>query len=65
MKSANNVVGRPVFLSVRDVSWALGVPVGVVHRAIRAGALRAVWRRSRLVVAEADVQRFRMSGGSS
>jgi hypothetical protein len=65
MKSANNVVGRPVFLSVREVGWALGVPTWVVHRAIRVGTLPAVRRRSRLVVAETDLQRLRMAGGAS
>jgi hypothetical protein len=65
MRPANNVVGGPVFLSVRLVAFALGVPTWVVHRAIRVGTLRAVWRRSRLVVAEADIQRLRMPGGAS
>jgi len=65
MKSANNVVGGPVFLSVREVGWALGVPTRVVHRAIRVGTLRAIWRRSRLVVTEADLQRLRPPGGAS
>jgi hypothetical protein len=65
MKSANNVVGGPVFLSVREVGWALGVPTCVVHRAIRVGTLRAVRRRSRLVVAEADLHRLSMPGGAS
>jgi hypothetical protein len=65
MKSTNKAIGGPVFLSVREVGWALGVPTWVVHRAIRVGALRAVWRRSRLVVAEADLQRLRMPGAAS
>jgi hypothetical protein len=65
MNSANKTVDGPVFLSVREVGWALGVPTWVVHRAIRLGTLRAVWRRSRLVVAEADLQRLMMPGGAS
>ena len=65
MKSANNVLAAPVFLSVREVGWALGVPTRVVHRAIRVGTLRAVRRRSRLVVAESDLQRLMVSGGGS
>jgi hypothetical protein len=63
MKSANNVGGGPVFLTLREVAWALGVPPCVVHRAIRVGVLRAVWRRSRMVVEEAELQRLRMPGG--
>ena len=44
MKSANNLGRGPVFLTVREVAWALGVQPCVVHRAIRVGVLRAVWR---------------------
>jgi hypothetical protein len=65
MKSANNVGGGPVFLTLREVAWALGVPPCVVHRAIRVGMLRAVWRRSRLMVEEAELQRLRMPGGAA
>jgi hypothetical protein len=64
MKSAHNVADRPVFLSVRDTAWALGVPSSVVHRAIRVGTLRAIRRRSRLVVAQSDLQRWAMPGGA-
>jgi hypothetical protein len=64
MKSANNVGGGPVFLTVREVAWALGVPPCVVHRAIRVGVLRAVWRRSR-VVDETELQRLRTPGGAA
>jgi hypothetical protein len=65
MKSAHNVADRPVFLSVRDTAWALGVSPSVVHRAIRVGTLRTTRRRSRLMVAQADLQRWAMRGGAT
>ena len=65
MKSAHNVAHRPVFLSVRDTAWALGVPPSVVHRAIRVGTLRTTRRRSRLMVAQADLQRWAMRGDAT
>lgn len=49
---------RTTYLSVRQAAWLLGVPTSVVHRAIRVGTLRAVRRRSRLVVTENDVRRL-------
>jgi excisionase family DNA binding protein len=55
---------RPAILSTRQAAWALGVPVSQIHRAIRVGTLRAVRRRSRLVVREADVRRL-MRGGAA
>lgn len=58
MKLTSDIVYRRPFLSIREASWALGVPTSAVHRAIRVGALRALRRRSCLVVAEADVRRL-------
>jgi hypothetical protein len=40
------------------------MPTSTVHRLIRVGTLRTIRRRSRLVVAEADVRRL-MRGGAS
>ena len=65
MKSTHNVADRPVFLSVRDTAWVLGVQPSVVHRAIRVGTLRTVRRRSRLVVAQSDLERWAMPGGAT
>jgi excisionase family DNA binding protein len=55
---------RPTYVTVRQAAWLLGVSNSVVHRAIRVGTLRAVWRRSRLVVAEADLRQL-MPGGAA
>jgi excisionase family DNA binding protein len=55
---------RPTYLSVRQAAWLLGLPNSAVHRLIRVGTLRTIRRRSRLVVAEADVRRL-MRGGAS
>ena len=55
---------RPTYLSVRQAAWLLGMPTSTFHRLIRVGALRAIRRRSRLVVADADVRRL-MCGGAS
>lgn len=62
MKKPNS--RRPIYLSIRQTAWLLGVPTSVVHRAIRVGTLRSVRRGSRLVVAEHDVRRL-MPGGES
>jgi excisionase family DNA binding protein len=51
-------------MSVRQAAWLLGLPNSAVHRLIRVGTLRTIRRRSRLVVAEADVRRL-MRGGAS
>jgi excisionase family DNA binding protein len=62
MKNPN--LRRPTYLSIREAAWLLGVPTSVVYRAIRVGTLRAVRRRSRLVVAEHDLRRLVPGGGS-
>lgn len=54
---------RPAYVSVRQAAWLLGLPISAVHRLIRIGTLRAIRRRSRLVVFEADVRRL-MRGAS-
>jgi hypothetical protein len=38
------------FYTVREAAWILGADPSKVCRAIRTGALPAMWRRSRLVV---------------
>ncbi|MGH3833866.1 MAG: helix-turn-helix domain-containing protein [Pseudonocardiaceae bacterium] len=42
--------GRPAYYTVREAAWMLGVTPATASRAIRLGALRAVWRHGRLVV---------------
>ncbi len=62
--SCTVTVGCPATLSIRQTACGLGVSTSEVHRAIRVGTLRAVRRRSRLVILEADVRRL-MRGGAS
>jgi excisionase family DNA binding protein len=62
MKKPN--LQRPNYLSVSQAAWLLGVSTSVVYHAIRVGTLRAVRRRSRLVVAEHDLRRLMPGGGS-
>ncbi len=42
--------GRPVYYTVREAAWILGVTPSAVSRAIRLGTLRAVRRHGQLVV---------------
>lgn len=44
--------------SIREAAWVLGVSKNEVHRLIRVGELRAVWRRSRLVVPAHELTRL-------
>ncbi|RSN42667.1 helix-turn-helix domain-containing protein [Amycolatopsis roodepoortensis] len=49
--------GDPAFYSLADAAWILGVDRNEVHRAIRVGTLRAVRRRSKLVIPAAELRR--------
>jgi predicted site-specific integrase-resolvase len=49
---------RPAFHTVSEAAWLLGVPPATLHRAIRIGTLRAVWRRSRLVIPATELVRL-------
>jgi excisionase family DNA binding protein len=42
--------GRRKYYSVAEAAWLLGVSPSTIGKAIRTGAIPAVWRRSRLVV---------------
>ncbi|WIX83314.1 helix-turn-helix domain-containing protein [Amycolatopsis carbonis] len=55
--------GRPAFYTPAEAAWILGVDRNEVHRAIRVGTLRAERRRSRLVVAAAELRRV-LDGGA-
>lgn len=50
MDTAMSHAGRPAFHTIRETAWLLGCDTDSVCRAIRTGRLRAVRRRSRLVV---------------
>ncbi len=56
---------RPTYVTLRKAAWLLGVPDSTVRRAIRVGTLQAVWRRSRLVVAERDLRQLMVPGGAA
>ncbi|MBB4683959.1 helix-turn-helix domain-containing protein [Amycolatopsis jiangsuensis] len=55
--------GGPAFYSLADAAWILGIDHNEVHRAVRVGALRAVRRRSRLVIPAAELRRA-LNGGT-
>lgn len=55
--------GGPAFYSPADAAWLLGVELNSIHRAIRVGELRAVRRRSRLVIPAAELRRA-LGGGA-
>jgi excisionase family DNA binding protein len=48
--------GRRTYYTVDEAAWLLGVPRSAVSRAIRTGAIRAVRRRSRLVLPTGTLQ---------
>ena len=58
MNAAYKSVNRPVFLSVREVAWALGIDQPAVRRAIRHGVLPLAKRRGRSVVPAAAIARL-------
>lgn len=51
MRTDMSEAGRPVYYTVREAAWILGVTPSMISRAIRLGTLRAVRRHGRLVVA--------------
>ena len=63
MKDTTIGAGSPVYFSIRQAAWLLGVSESRVCRAIRVGTLRAVRRRSRLVIPTAEVRRV-LDGGA-
>lgn len=63
MSNAIRNVDSSSFLSIRQAVWALGVDEFSVCRAIRVGTLRAVRRRSKLVIPAAELRRV-LDGGA-
>lgn len=63
MSNAMRSAGDPAFLSIRQTARVLGVSESEVCRAVRVGTLRAVRRRSRLVVPAAELRRV-LGGGA-
>ena len=50
--------GSPAYYTVREAAWMLGVKPPTVSAAIRLGTLRAVRRRSRLMVPASALARL-------
>ncbi|OOC04111.1 helix-turn-helix domain-containing protein [Amycolatopsis azurea] len=57
MSNTIQSAGSSAHVSIRQAAWALGVSESRVCHAVRVGALRAVRRRSRLVVPAAELRR--------
>ncbi|MEV5712429.1 helix-turn-helix domain-containing protein [Amycolatopsis mediterranei] len=63
MKHATYIADSSAFLSIRQAAWNLGVSESCVCAAIRSGVLRAVRRRSRLVIPATELRRA-LNGGA-
>jgi len=50
MRTDKANAGRPVYYTVGQAAWILGVNPATVSRAIRLGALRAVWRHGQPLI---------------
>lgn len=64
MGTSMSSAGRPAYYSIRRAAWLLSVEQCQISRAIRIGSLRAVRRRSQLVVPACEVARLLGSGVS-
>ena len=58
MRTDKSNAGEPAYYTIREAAWILGVKPSTVSAAIRLGTLRAVRRRSRLVVAASALTRL-------
>lgn len=58
MSTSMSNAGSPAFCSLKQAAWILGISEARITRAIRAGALPAVRRRSRLVVPVGALRRL-------
>ena len=58
MRTDKSNTGSPAYHTVRDAAWMLGVKPSTVSAAIRLGTLRAVRRRSRLMVPASALARL-------
>jgi excisionase family DNA binding protein len=50
--------GEPAYYSIREAAWILGVKPATVSAAIRLGTLRAVRRRSRVMIPASALTRL-------
>ena len=50
MRTDKSNAAEPAYYTIREAAWILGVTPSTVSAAIRLGTLRAVHRRSRLMI---------------
>jgi excisionase family DNA binding protein len=58
MRTDKSNAGEPAYYTIREAAWILGVKPSTVSAAIRLGTLRAVRRRSRLMVPASALTRM-------
>jgi excisionase family DNA binding protein len=58
MRTDKSDAGEPAYYTIREAAWILGVKPSTVSAAIRLGTLRAVRRRSRLMVPASALTRL-------
>lgn len=58
MRTDKSNAGEPAYYTIREAAWILGVKPSTVFAAIRLGTLRAVHRRSRLMVPASALTRL-------
>ncbi len=58
MRTNKSNAGEPAYYTIREAAWILGVTPSTISAAIRRGTLRAVRRRSRLMVPASALTRL-------
>jgi excisionase family DNA binding protein len=58
MRTDTSNTAEPAYYTIREAAWILGVKPSTVSAAIRLGTLRAVRRRSRLMVPASALSRL-------
>jgi excisionase family DNA binding protein len=58
MRTDKSNAAEPAYHSIREAAWILGVKPSTVSAAIRLGTLRAVRRRSRLMIPASALTRL-------
>jgi excisionase family DNA binding protein len=58
MRTDKSNAAEPAYYTIRDAAWILGVKPSTVSAAIRLGTLRAVRRRSGLMVSASALTRL-------
>jgi excisionase family DNA binding protein len=58
MRTDKSNAGEPAYYTIREAAWILGIKPSTVSAAIRLGTLRAMRRRSRLMVPASALTRL-------